>query len=31
VRRGQGAISFDAERVESLVVGTTVPASRDFR
>ena len=31
VRRGQGAISFDAERVESLVVGTPVPASRDFR
>ena len=31
VRRGQGAVSFDAERVESLVVGTAVPASRDFR
>ena len=22
---------FDAERVEALVVGTSVPASRDFR
>jgi error-prone DNA polymerase len=31
VRRGQGAVSFDAERVEALVVGTAVPASRDFR
>ena len=31
VRKGQGAVSFDAERVEALVVGTTVPASRDFR
>ncbi len=31
VRKGQGAISFDAERVEALVVGTAVPASRDFR
>ena len=31
VRRGQGAISFDAERVEPLTVGTPVPASRDFR
>jgi error-prone DNA polymerase len=31
VRRGQGAISFDAERVEPFVVGTAVPASRDFR
>src|SRR5580700_11333443 len=31
VRKGQGAVSFDAERVESLVVGTAVPASRDFR
>jgi error-prone DNA polymerase len=31
VRRGQGAISFDAERVDPLVVGTAVPASRDFR
>jgi hypothetical protein len=31
VRKGQGAISFDAERVEVLVAGTAVPASRDFR
>jgi error-prone DNA polymerase len=31
VRKGQGAVSFDAERVEALVVGTQVPASRDFR
>jgi error-prone DNA polymerase len=31
VRRGQGAVSFDAERVEALGVGTPVPASRDFR
>jgi error-prone DNA polymerase len=31
VRRGQGAVSFDAERVEALVAGTAVPASRDFR
>jgi error-prone DNA polymerase len=31
VRRGQGAVNFDAERVEALVVGTAVPASRDFR
>ena len=31
VRKGQGAVSFDAELVEALVVGTTVPASRDFR
>ncbi len=31
VRKGQGAVSFDAERVEALVVGTVVPASRDFR
>jgi error-prone DNA polymerase len=31
VRAGQGAVSFDAERVEALVVGTAVPASRDFR
>jgi error-prone DNA polymerase len=31
VRKGQGAVSLDAERVESLVVGTAVPASRDFR
>ncbi len=31
VRKGQGAVSFDAERVEVLVVGTAVPASRDFR
>lgn len=31
VRKGQGAVSFDAERVEALGVGTTVPASRDFR
>ncbi len=31
VRKGQGAVSFDAERVESLVVGAAVPASRDFR
>jgi error-prone DNA polymerase len=31
VRKGQGAVSFDAERVEALVVGTSVPASRDFR
>ena len=31
VRKGQGAVSFDAERVEALVVGTAVPASRDFR
>ncbi len=30
-RKGQGAVSFDAERVEALVVGTAVPASRDFR
>ena len=31
VRKGQGAVSFDAERVEALMVGTAVPASRDFR
>jgi error-prone DNA polymerase len=31
VRKGQGAVSFDAERVEALGVGTSVPASRDFR
>jgi error-prone DNA polymerase len=31
VRRGQGAVSFDAERVEALSAGTAVPASRDFR
>ncbi len=31
VRKGQGATSFDAERVEALRVGTSVPASRDFR
>jgi error-prone DNA polymerase len=31
VRKGQGAVSFDAERVEALSVGTPVPASRDFR
>ncbi len=31
VRKGQGALSLDAERVEALVVGTAVPASRDFR
>jgi error-prone DNA polymerase len=31
VRKGQGAVSFDAERVEALAVGTVVPASRDFR
>jgi error-prone DNA polymerase len=31
VRKGQGAVSFDAERVEALVVGVAVPASRDFR
>jgi error-prone DNA polymerase len=31
VRKGQNAVSFDAERVEALVVGTSVPASRDFR
>ena len=31
VRKGQGAVSFDAERVEALGVGTAVPASRDFR
>ncbi len=31
VRKGQGAVSFDAELVESLGVGTAVPASRDFR
>src|SRR5580704_15100454 len=31
VRKGQGAVSFDAERVKALVVGTAVPASRDFR
>ncbi len=31
VRKGQGAVSFDAERVEALRVGTAVPASRDFR
>jgi error-prone DNA polymerase len=31
VRKGQGAVNFDAERVEALVVGTSVPASRDFR
>jgi error-prone DNA polymerase len=31
VRKGQGAVSFDAERVEGLGVGTAVPASRDFR
>jgi error-prone DNA polymerase len=31
VRKGQGAVSFDAERVEALTVGTSVPASRDFR
>ena len=31
VRKGQGAVSFDAERTEALVVGTAVPASRDFR
>jgi error-prone DNA polymerase len=31
VRKGQGAVSFDAERVEPLVAGTAVPASRDFR
>ncbi len=31
VRKGQGAVSFDAERVESLVIGAAVPASRDFR
>jgi len=31
VRKGQGAVSFDAERVEALIVGTAVPASRDFR
>ncbi|MBV8462669.1 MAG: error-prone DNA polymerase, partial [Acidimicrobiales bacterium] len=31
VRKGQGAVSFDAERAEALVVGTAVPVSRDFR
>ena len=31
VRKGQGAVSFDAEKVEALGVGTAVPASRDFR
>jgi error-prone DNA polymerase len=31
VRKGQGAVSFDAERAESLVIGGAVPASRDFR
>jgi error-prone DNA polymerase len=31
VRKGQGAVSFDAERVEALPVGSPVPASRDFR
>ncbi len=31
VRKGQGAVSFDAQRVEALRVGTAVPASRDFR
>ncbi len=31
VRKGQGAVSFEAERVEALGVGTAVPASRDFR
>ncbi len=31
VRKGQGAVSFDAERVEALAAGTAVPASRDFR
>ncbi len=31
VRKGQGAVSLDAERVEALGVGTAVPASRDFR
>ena len=31
VRKGQGAVSFDAERVEALAVGASVPASRDFR
>ena len=31
VRKGHGAVSFDAERVEALGVGTSVPASRDFR
>ncbi len=31
VRKGQGAISFDAERVDALGVGTAVPVSRDFR
>jgi len=31
VRKGQNTVSFDAERVEALVVGTSVPASRDFR
>ena len=31
VRKGQGAVSFDAERVEPLGVGVAVPASRDFR
>jgi len=31
VRKGQGAVSFDAERAEALVVGASVPASRDFR
>jgi error-prone DNA polymerase len=31
VRKGQDAVSFDAERVEALAVGTAVPASRDFR
>jgi error-prone DNA polymerase len=28
---GQGTVSLTAERVEALVVGTAVPASRDFR
>ncbi len=28
---GQGTVSLTAERVEALVVGTPVPASRDFR
>ena len=31
VRKGQGAVSFDAERVEALRIGSPVPASRDFR
>jgi error-prone DNA polymerase len=31
VRTGQGAVSFDAERVEELRIGSPVPASRDFR